>query len=168
MNSVIASNSIRFVVLLLAQVTLCNSINFLGYVNPYIYIIFIFLFPIRENRLMLLLVSFVLGMLVDMFSDSGGVHAAAAVSLAYVRPILLKTSFGMLYEHQSIKFSNTDLGNLITYVTFGTLIHHLILFSLEIFSMSSILLILKKTLFSSIFTIILSVLIIILFSRNKK
>lgn len=107
-------------------------------------------------------------MLVDMFSDSGGVHAAAAVSLAYARPILLKTAFGMLYEHQSIKFNHTDIGSLITYVTFGTLIHHFVLFSLEIFNISNILLILKKTLFSSIFTIILSVLIIILFSRDKK
>lgn len=168
MNSVVASNSIRFVVLLLVQVVFCNNINFLGYVNPYIYIIFIFLFPIRENRMVLLITSFLLGMLVDMFSDSGGVHAAAAVCLAYSRPILLKSSFGMLYEHQTIKFSNTDLGSLITYITFGTLIHHFVLFSLEVFNISNILLILKKTLFSSIFTIILSVLIVILFSRNKK
>jgi hypothetical protein len=107
-------------------------------------------------------------MLVDMFSDSGGVHAAAAVSIAYARPILLKTSFGTLYEHQTIKFSNTEIGSLITYITFGTILHHFILFSLEIFNISSILLILQKTLFSSIFTILLSILIIILFSRNQK
>ncbi|MBU2922977.1 rod shape-determining protein MreD [Winogradskyella psychrotolerans] len=168
MNNVTGINIARFILLLLAQVVICNQINFLGYINPYIYIIFIFLFPIREERLVLLLVSFLLGMFVDMFSDSGGVHAAAAVSLAYVRPILLKSAFGMLYEHQSIKFSNTDMGSLISYISLGTLIHHLILFSLEIFNISNILLILQKTLFSSIFTIILSVLIIILFSRNKK
>jgi hypothetical protein len=107
-------------------------------------------------------------MLVDMFSDSGGVHAAAAVTLAYARPLLLKMSFGMLYEHQSVKFSNTDIGSLITYVGLGTLLHHFILFSLEVFNISNILLILKKTLFSGIFTIILSILIIVLFSRNKK
>lgn len=168
MNSVFGLHSIRFIALLLVQVVICSHINFLGYINPYIYIIFIFLFPIRENRLILLLTSFLLGMLVDMFLDSGGVHAAASVFLAYTRPILLKTSFGMLYEHQSIKFSNTEIGSLITYITFGTLIHHLVLFSLEIFNISGILLILKKTLFSSIFTIILCLLIIILFSRNKK
>ncbi|WP_299365967.1 rod shape-determining protein MreD [Winogradskyella sp.] len=168
MNSILGINSIRFFVLLLVQVIICSNINFLGYINPYVYIIFIFLFPIRENRMILLISSFLLGMLIDMFLDSGGVNAAASVVLAYTRPILLKTSFGMLYEHQSIKFSNTEIGSLITYITFGTLIHHLVLFSLEIFNISSILLILKKTLFSSIFTIILSILIIILFSRNKK
>lgn len=168
MNSIAGKNITRFILLLLVQVVICNHIDFLGYINPYIYIIFIFLFPIREERLALLIVSFLLGMLVDLFSDSGGVHAAAAVSLAYARPVLLKSSFGMLYEHQSIKFSTTDIGSLITYISLGTVIHHLILFSLEIFNISNIIIILKKTLFSSIFTILLSVLIIILFSRNRK
>jgi len=168
MNSVAGINMARFVLLLLLQVVICNHIDFLGYINPYIYIIFIFLFPVREDRLVLLFVSFLLGLTIDMFSDSGGVHAAAAVSLAYARPILLKSAFGMLYEHQSIKFSSTDIGSLMTYISLGTIIHHTILFSLEIFNISNILLILKKTLFSSIFTIILSVLIIILFSRNRK
>nr|WP_243472823.1 rod shape-determining protein MreD [Winogradskyella sp. MH6] len=168
MNNVFGINSIRFIILFLVQVVICSHINFMGYINPYIYIIFIFLFPIRENRLILLITSFLLGMLVDMFLDSGGVHAAASVVLAYARPVFLKTSFGMLYEHQSIKFSNTELGSLITYITLGTFTHHLILFSLEVFNISGILLILKKTLFSSIFTIILCILIIVLFSRNKK
>ena len=168
MTSFSGELSLRFTALLLVQVVVCNNINFLGYINPYIYIVFIFLFPIRDSRIVLLLVSFLLGMLVDMFSDSGGVHAAAAVTLAYARPLLLKMSFGMLYEHQSVKFSNTDIGSLITYVGLGTLLHHFILFSLEVFNISNILLILKKTLFSGIFTIILSILIIVLFSRNKK
>jgi len=168
MNSVIGINITRFITLLLVQVLICNNINFLGYINPYIYIIFIFLFPIRDTRLVLLLVSFLLGMLVDMFSDSGGVHAVAAVCLAYTRPVLLKTSFGSLYEHHTIKFNNTDIGSLITYIAFGTVLHHFILFSLEIFNISGIILTLKKTLFSSIFTILLSVLIIILFSQNRK
>ena len=168
MNNVVGKNSIRFILLLLVQVIICNHINFFGYINPYIYIIFIFLFPIRDSRVVLLLVSFLLGLFVDMFSDSGGVHAAASVCLAYARPILLKSSFGMLYEHHSIKFSTTEIGSLITYITFGTILHHLLLFTFEIFNISDILFILKKTLSSSIFTIVLSVLIIILFSRHRK
>ena len=168
MNSITGTNIVRFILLLLVQVAICNHINFFGYINPYIYIIYIFLFPIREERLVLLVMSFSLGLLVDVFSDSGGVHAAAAVSLAYFRPILLKSSYGMIYEHQSIKFNTTDIGSLITYISLGTVLHHLIMFSLEIFNINNILLILQKTVFSSIFTILLSVLIITLFSRNRK
>ncbi|MCC1483984.1 rod shape-determining protein MreD [Winogradskyella immobilis] len=167
MNNIVTNNIFRFVLLLITQVIICNNINFLGYINPYIYIIFILLFPVTNNRLVFLLVAFILGMLVDMFSNSGGVHAAAAVLLAYTRPVLLKFSFGMLYEHQAIKFSNLELGSLISYVSLATVIHHLVLFSLEIFNTSQILQILEKTLFSSIFTIILSILLIILFGKRK-
>ncbi len=168
MNSVITNNIIRFIVLLLLQVLICNNINFFGSINPYIYIIFIFLYPVKNNRLIFLLVSFMLGMMVDMFVDSGGVHAAASVFIAYTRPIALKSVFGTLYEHQTIKFNNFEIGRLTGYITLMTFTHHLILFSLEIFNISRILLILEKTFFSSIFTIILSILLIILFSRNRK
>ena len=168
MNNVISTNIARFITLILAQVLVFNNINFLGYINPYIYILFIILFPIKNNRLLFLSLSFLLGLSVDLFSDSGGVHAAACVTIAYIRPVLLKFSFGMIYEHQTIKFSRTDFGQRITYFSIIIFIHHLILFSLEIFNSTKIILILTKSLFSSIFTLILCLLITILFSKKPK
>jgi len=168
MNNAVSTNIARFITLILAQVLVFNNINFLGYINPYIYILFIMLFPIKNNRLLFLSLSFLLGLTVDLFSDSGGVHAAACVTIAYIRPVLLKFSFGMIYEHQTIKFSSTDFGQRLTYYSIIIFIHHLILFSLEIFNSSKIILILKKSLFSSIFTLILCLLITILFSKKPK
>lgn len=168
MNNTVSLNIVRFIILVLVQVLILSNINFLGYINPYIYILFIILYPIKNNRLLFLLFSFLLGLSVDLFLDSGGVHAAACVTIAYIRPVLLKFSFGTIYEHQTIKFSNTEFGQRFTYFSIIVLIHHLILFSLEIFNSSKIILILKKTLFSSIFTIILCLLITILFSRKNK
>ena len=168
MNNAISTNIARFITLMLAQVLVFNNINFLGYINPYIYILFIMLFPIKNNRLLFLCLSFLLGLSIDLFSDSGGVHAAACVTIAYIRPILLKFSFGMIYEHQTIKFSSTDFGQRLTYFSIIIFIHHLILFSLEIFNSAKIILILKKSLFSSIFTLILCLLITILFSKKPR
>jgi len=168
MNNIISTNIARFISLVLVQVLVLNNINFLGYINPYIYILFIILFPIKNNRLLFLLLSFLLGLTIDLFLDSGGVNAAACVTIAYIRPVILKFAFGTIYEHQTVKFSSTELGQRITYFSIITIIHHLILFSLEVFNTTKILLILKKTLFSSIFTIILCVLITILFSRKNK
>ena len=108
MNSLTFNSIIRFVVLILAQALLFNNINFMGYVNPYPYILFILLFPINNNRTLFVFLSFMLGLFVDIFSNSGGVHAAACVTIAYIRPAVLKFAFGMIYEHQTIKFSNTD------------------------------------------------------------
>ena len=168
MNSLRLNIALRFVVLVLAQVLIFSHINFLGYINPYVYLIFIFLYPANSNRIVFLILAFLLGLSVDMFLDSGGVHAAACVFTAYIRPVVLKFSFGMLYEHQNIKYSNAEVGSLLGYISILTITHHLMLFLLEIFNMSLILQVLKKTLFSSIFTIILGLLLILLFSGKKK
>lgn len=168
MNNVISLNSIRFIILVLAQVLICNHINFMGYINPFIYILFIVLYPTKNNRALLIFLSFLLGLSIDLFSDSGGIHAAASVFIAYIRPVILRYSFGVQYENYAIKFQNVEFGEKLTYMTLLTLLHHLVLFSLEIFSVSRILLALQKTLFSSIFTILLCFLITIIFSRKTK
>ena len=168
MNSVIFSNSIRFIVLVFVQVLICNNINFLESINPYIYVLFIILFPVKNNRVLFVFLGFLLGLSIDLFLDSGGIHAAASVAVAYARPVMLKSSFGTIYEYQSIKFDIVDFGSKLTYIVFVVVVHHLILFSLEIFSISKILLILQKTLFSSIFTILLCVMLTIIFSRKTK
>ena len=161
-------NSVRFISLVLIQVLLLNNINFLGYINPYIYILFILAFPLTANKGLLIFLSFILGLTMDMFSDSGGVHAAASVAIGYLRPALLKFSFGVSYEYNTIKISTASLGQQITYVAVMVLIHHLLLFSLEIFSTDHILLILKSTLFSGIFSVVLILAAIQLFSKRSR
>lgn len=168
MNNTIGANIVRFVVLVLIQVLVLNHVNFMGYINPYIYILFVAIFPLHTNRLPLLFFSFLLGLTVDIFADSGGIHAAAALCIAYIRPLALKFCFGTSYEHQTIKFSHVDFAPKITYFTILTFIHHFILYLLEFFNVSQIILILQKTLFSGIFTIIVCILITILFSRSTK
>ena len=168
MNSEMLLNIARFIGLILAQVLIFNHINFLGYINPYIYILFIILYPIRrENRGQFLLLAFLIGFIIDFFSDSGGTHAAAALCIAYIRPVILKFAFGNIYEYQIIKIENTAIGQRIVYLTIIILTHHLILFGLEVFSLSHILFILKNTLFSSIFTLFLCILIIALLRKAK-
>ncbi|WP_346881018.1 rod shape-determining protein MreD [uncultured Algibacter sp.] len=168
MNSILSIHSIRFIVLILLQVLILNHINFLGYINPYIYIIFIALFPVRNKRVLFIILSFLIGLIIDLFLDTGGIHAGASVCIAYVRPVVLKSSFGTIYDHQTVRFNSVDFGAKLTYFTLLTVLHHIILFSFEIFSISKIILILQKTLFSSIFTILLSITLTIIFSRKTK
>ncbi|MGB1308799.1 MAG: rod shape-determining protein MreD [Oceanihabitans sp.] len=168
MNRVFSYNIARFILLVLVQIVVLNHINFMGYINPYLYVLFILLFPVKNNRTVFLLLSFLLGITIDMFVDSGGIHAAACVTIAYLRPAVLKFCFGTVYEYQNIKFNQIEFGPKITYISVLVLLHHFILFVLEFFNFSQIILLLQKTLFSSIFTIILCVLISILFSKKSK
>ena len=166
MNRTFIEQGLRFVVLVLVQVIILNNINFLGYINPYLYVLFIALFPISSNRMTLIFLGFLIGLTIDIFSDSGGVHAAASVFVAYARPLFLKTAFGMTYEHQTVKIQQSVLAQRLVYFAFLVLIHHIILFSLEVFTFNQIGLIIKKVLFSSIFTILLCMLVSILFSKK--
>lgn len=167
MNNSISQNISRFVALILVQVLVLNNINFFGYVNPYLYILFIILYPVKNNRSLFLFLSFLLGLTMDIFSDSGGVHAAACVSIAFLRPAALKFAFGAMYDHQTVKFASAEFVTNLSYISILTIIHHIILFSMEVFNFSEIILILKKALFSSIFTIILCILTIIIFGKRK-
>ena len=168
MNSVIVSNTIRFIVLLLLQVLLLNNINFLGYINPYLYVMFLVLYPFNGNQTLFLILSFLLGLGVDIFEDSGGINAAACLVAAYIRPAVLRFSFGVSYDYQTIKFSSTPAGSRISYVVILVLVHHFVLFLLEFFNFAHFLLLLKKTFFSGLFTILLIFLTLALFSRKSR
>ncbi len=166
MNKDIILHIIRFVILVLVQVLILNHVNFLGFLNPYIYIIFILLAPININRGLFLALSFLLGLCIDMFGDSGGIHAAACTIIAFFRPVALRSAFGLSYEFQTVKLSNVRFGERLAYVVLLVLTHHIVLFSLEIFNFSHILLIIKKALFTSIFTIVITMLVLVLFRRS--
>lgn len=168
MNSLLFSNIIRFIALVLLQVLICNQMNFLGSINPYIYILFILIYPVKNNRLSFIFISFVLGILIDIFMDTGGAHAAASVTIAYMRPVFLKFSFGAAYEYQAIKFNDAGLLPRVIYFTLLILIHHFILFILIIFDNSKAGMVVSNALSTGLFTLFLALTLTALFSRKEK
>ena len=167
MNNSVLKTILSFIGLVLLQVIVCSNINFLGDLNPYVYVIFILLYPVTKNRLLFIFLSFLLGFSIDLFLDSGGMHAAASVAIAYIRPVFLKFSFGAAYDYQSLKFSNTDFTQRLVYFLFIIVIHHFILFSLVLFDENKIALIIEQALYSSIFTLIICLLLTSLFSKKE-
>jgi hypothetical protein len=166
-NNEILINTVRFIVLVLLQVALLDHINFLGYVNPYLYIFFILIYPLTGNKGLLIFLSFLLGLCIDMFNSSGGIHAGASVFIAWIRPLVLKYSFGVSYEYNTVKINTASFSQQLVFIVSMVFIHHLILFSLEIFNTIQILFILKSTLFSGIFTTIIIFCTLYLFGKKS-
>ena len=106
MNNSVLKIILSFIGLVLLQVLVCSNMNFMSEINPFVYVVFVLLYPVINNRLLFIFTSFLLGYTVDIFLDSGGVHAAASVAIAYIRPLILKFLFGSAYDYQSIKFLN--------------------------------------------------------------
>ena len=89
MSDAIIANVLRFIGLFLVQVLILKNIDInTSYVNLYIYPLLLIMLPIRINKLALLFIAFFLGLLVDLFYMTPGVHAAASVLIAFLRPAL--------------------------------------------------------------------------------
>jgi len=161
-------NSIRFVVFLALQILLFNNINLFGYLNPYPYVLFIILYPVNSNKTILLLSSFAMGILLDMFSNSGGIHALASITLAYYRPALFKFAFGLSYEYQTVKIADKISPERITLLLLALFIHHFILFFFEFLRIDLFFDVLIRTVLSTAFTFVISLLIIYLIKPNKR
>lgn len=167
-NNLYLKNGLRFVLLILAQVLVFNRLNFLGFINPMIYLLFLYWYPIKQRRSVFIIVSFILGFIIDIFSDTLAFHAVACSTMAFFRPAIMRFVFGVNFEFQSFKLSNTTKAQQIAFLAFLIIGHHTIFFLLEIFSFSHLLLLLKKTVSTSAGTLVLSILIISLFSAEKE
>src|ERR1035437_4647576 len=167
-NKVI-SNIIRFIVLVLAQVVILNNIQLNGFINPYMYILFILMLPFETPGWLLLLLSFVMGLTVDMFSNTLGMHAAASVFLGFCRPRII----GFIspregYETES-QPTMVDMGIrwFLFYTIMMTFLHHFALFYIEAFRFKEFFETFSRVFLSSALTNTLIILSQYLFTRSK-
>lgn len=150
-------NIIRFAVLVLLQILILNNIQISGHIVPYFYILFILLMPFETPNWLLLVTAFALGLSVDLFAHTPGMHAAATVFMAFVRPYVLRLSaprdgyetgsFPRLYYYGFKWF--------LRYTVILVLTHHFVLFYIEVFRFSEFFSTLLRVLLSSLFSVIL-------------
>ena len=147
--------SIIFILLILLQVVLFDNIQFSGYVNPYVYIMFILLLPMEIPSWVLLLLSFITGLIMDFFLGSPGMHTFATVLTGFVRPTILSViSPRDGYEPRS-EPSLLAYGFrwFLIYTILAVLVHHTALFYIEVFRFSYFFRTLLRVLLSSVFTV---------------
>lgn len=161
--------TLRFFVLLLIQVLLLNNIHFLGYINPYVYILFILLMPFETPRAILLLMAFAIGISVDFFSNSLGMHAAATVFAAYFRPGVMSLITSRKEYEPGVEPSIVDLGFqwFFMYALILVGLHHLILFLLEVFRFSNFFSTLGHSVLNTLVTVLFIILSQYIFYRKK-
>ena len=170
MSSTLIYNLIRFVILVFVQVFLLKNITLYNISTPYLYILFILLLPFEIPNVLLFLLAFILGLTIDAFYDTPGLHAAACVLLALVRVLFISVTV------QKDGFDNEPEPSLsimgfrwfLTYALILTFIHHTFLFLLEAFSFSEFVFILQRVVTSSIFTVVLMLIAGLLFFRKRE
>ncbi len=152
----VLQNIIRFILLVLVQVFVLDNIQFLGYISPMLYILFIFSLPIRFPRGGVLLLAFFLGLIIDMFNNTMGMHAFATVFVAFLRRPAINLSVSTdEMSNVTPSFKSFGVTGFIKYVSILVLVHHSVLFLVESFSFMNLTILLPKILISSLVTILL-------------
>ncbi len=137
MNS--SSNILRslalFVVLMLLQVLVFNDLRLSNLVNPYVYIAFIIALPFGTSHAMTMTLAFVAGIIIDIFANTPGMHAAACVLMGFMRPYILKF-ISLNTEYNADDMPSMGLYGItwfVKYTAMMTAVHHVFLFIIERF-----------------------------------
>lgn len=132
---ILIQNTIRLVLLLIVQILVLNNIHFLGFVNPYIYVLAILLWPVRFDRKTSMVFALIIGLIIDSFNNTPGVHAASTLLVAFLRNPLIN-AVADVEEGSNPRPSIRSFGisKFLKYTIILLLIHHTSLFMLEVFS----------------------------------
>lgn len=165
-------NIIRFCLFILVQVFVLDQIPPLHQlVTPYIYFLFVLWLPFKMGRRMQMLVAFALGFTLDCFSSSYGMHAAACVLIAYLRPFLINlliSQEGAESNYNEPSIQSMGFTPYLTYVTILTFIHHTFLYFLQALQTGGYFYFFLKSLISTAISLLLILLIELLFSRKQR
>lgn len=147
---------VRFVVLLLLQVLLVNNLQFLGVCHPYIYLLGLLALPLVLPRWADMLIGVGVGLLMDVFCNSLGVHTAACVMVMYMRPYLVNRYVtDMDRFNKEVSIGSIGLLNYVLYTSFLIVLHHTMVFYLTAWSVQHFWFTLLEVVVSSVVTFVL-------------
>ena len=156
---------ISFFSLVFFQIFVFNNMNIFGFVNPIIYIVFLVIYNFDSDQTLFILICFLLGFSIDFFSQSGGAHTIATLTMSFFRPILIRNSYGVTSEIPVSFHTDTRRINKYTFLSLLFILHHLIYFSIIFFDWTAIHLILKNTFLTFMFSLTLSIMVLNLYRK---
>lgn len=157
------------VILILLQILLFNYVSLGVGLVPFVYVLVILLLPNDIDNWMLLIFSFILGLLIDIFSDTMALNAASVLFMAVFRPLVIKLlapDEGFVPDTlPSIK--TFKVGKFVIYISVLVFVYQLVYHILDIFNISKIGIVLLKTIINTFQTVSFMIIIHLLLLKNK-
>ena len=166
----IAVHIFRFLIFVLIQSLVLNSLEIGLGIQLMIYPLFIVLLPFETSLPILLLVAFVMGFSIDSISNTFGLHTSSLLVVAYLRPFVFNI-FSPRDGYDPLKEASIfEMGQRWFISVFGILIliQHLWFFTLEMFNISETLYVLQKTMLSAPLSFLLCILLQVIFVSKPK
>lgn len=170
--NVVYKHTIRFVIFAFLQAMVFNQLNIGFGIHLMIQPLYIMLLPFELTVIPMMGIAFLMGLVIDIISNTYGLNTSSLVLMAYLRPIVFKF-YGPREGYDPLKEpTSQDMGTSWFTLVYGILLglHSFWFFLLEIFELGRIGFILQKTIFSGLLSFLLALLIqsFILNSTQKK
>ncbi len=175
--SIYLKNILRFIVLILIQVLLLNNLHLswsegasIPPYTPFIYPLILLLLPLSTPTWAMLLLGFFTGLTVDVFMNTGGLHAAVCVFIAAIRNSVLTALLPQRlsdYPNLSPGIRNMRWAPFLTYSAVIIFIHHFCYYLIEIWSIQQFGYLLVKTFASFITSILFVIIYALLFGQSS-
>ena len=169
MNNIVV-HIFRFLVFVLIQSLVLNSLEIGLGIQLMIYPLFIILLPFETTLPVLLLVAFVMGFSIDSISNTFGLHTSSLLLVAYLRPFVFNM-FSPREGYDPLKEASIfEMGQRWFISVFGILlfIQHLWFFTLEMFNINEMLYVFQKTILSAPLSFLLCILLQVIFVSKPK
>lgn len=151
------------------QILVFNSLNISGYINPHIYPLLIIVLPFDIAGWLLLLIAATLGLFIDSFTGTLGIHLFSLVLMAGFRPLVIKfLSLGKFDQDSSINIKQHGLVVALVYLSILFFVHHFSYFVIDSFSYSGFGRTLLRIFASTFIGILLSLILLLFFNNSKK
>ena len=175
--NVYLKNILRFVIIVILQVLILNKVTLHWFTEPagalfipLVYPLFILLLPFETPVWALLFLGFTLGVTVDAFMTTAGMHACATVFIAYLRTNVLNALMPRNlseYVNQQPSVKNMGWMPFLVYCGFLILLHHAVFFSIESWSLVGFGSLLLKIFASFLTSMLFIIVYVLLFTRQN-
>jgi len=167
LNNIVVKDILMLFVAVFAQVLIFNQLDFFYNSFPLIYILWIYFFPIYKNPFQFLFLSFLLGLFVDLFIGTGGIHAFSCVMIAFLRKPFLRFISSADFEFTDFSFNSLSRIQKFTFLLVLIICHHLCVFLLDNFKWTNLFIQFQKVIITSFITLVFCYILIFLFSLKS-
>ncbi len=145
----------RYILVMILQVLLFDQLQLWGVCHPYIYILCLLMMPITLPHNAEMVIGAVVGLIMDVFCNSLGIHTASCILLMFIRPYLIGAVVNDKDRlNEQISLRSIGMEALIKYVAIMVVVHHLTVFMLAAWSWHHLGFVLLETVVSSTITIL--------------
>ncbi|SNS48185.1 rod shape-determining protein MreD [Ekhidna lutea] len=169
MNRVsIKEQILNLILLLLVQLPLVHRITLFDKSFGFFYVGFLLLLPRTWNRSYLMVIGFFSGLLVDVFTNTPGIHASASVFIMFIRNFWLNIVNDDFQELTNLNTETLKKTGFIYFTLPLIFIHHLLIFFIENGGFHLFWMVLSKVFFSTIFSGVIIFVINLAIAPNKR